>query len=347
MNDNLIQDDLPRPTRQVMGALALVLCIMVSAYWIDILLRTYSEDQNISTFQKNNYTIIISIVENLVAGSVAAVMLALSYRWITLSIDAKDRITEIKAHNIRERLLVNAQKTINYIFMGNTATFVSTSVLPILKDARETSIDRGIEIHIIDPMEIAVIGQYVNFKNDTPPKPILSPLGRFPVWGEKREERKPESSHDVLVKLLTAIYLSAYASTSATLKVELYLRKSFTPFRADITESEAVLTQESAKESAVSFSKHVHFYSWYNKEVQSQRMQSKKIAFSDVRNALLSSNLAEPGNKQEKNYKHHIELVITILNNYFNKTQPGYKLDFNESTINATAAALIKPNHGY
>jgi hypothetical protein len=287
--------DLPSSSRHRSYFLWIVIAISVALYGVDWQLVVAMELPDASAALKQHGQIIRSILENFIAGAIAAILLAFLYRTIVNLIDPADRVIEIERGGITARLIRNATRTRSYTFIGNTASFVSTVILPTLVDsARSSGQARKITLFLLDPTRQEAVLGYANYKDGARrahSKVADQSLGR---WVSPGITKGVESEEVVIAKVLAAIYYAAYAALPAGMEVTVYLRASFTPFRADISDSEAVLTQESASESAVAFSSSGHFYSWYEKEADAQRGQSTPLDLTKRQAELRALLLAAP-----------------------------------------------------
>lgn len=233
-------------------------------------------------------SLLAAISDNVIAGMVAAFILAVLYRTIVQWVDPRDRVVEVRADEITRRLLRNADHTRSYTFVGNTATFVASSIIPLLcATSRKTGRSQAVRVFVINPLMDEVIDAYVlgKFRGMIAASKVASE--ETASWVRPvPNSRASETPAAAKAKIISCLYLCAYAARHAGMSVELYLRGAFTPFRADITDREVILTQESPTEPAVAFSADGVFYGWYQKEVESlvgqclrvDLMGSKEIA---------------------------------------------------------------------
>lgn len=345
MSQPLIQDDLPVNTRHVFIAFFVVLFLSLIFYWCDM--KAISELQNELTKNSNQETdfsrtlsIIRSVLENLIAGAWAALILALSFRWIVALIDPRDRVIEIPAGGIGARLRDNAKKTQRYTFLGNTATFVSATILPTLVDAAQLSgTPCKIDLYIIDPMDSLSVSSYASFKTQVSQARSAVANQTISRWVHPIFPTHIETDENVLSKLLAAIYLAAYTSVQSGIELRVHLRRSFTPFRADMVDSEVVLTQESANEPGVAFSHRGVFYGWYHKEAAAQLTQATTIDFSGNRVHLINLALAHPSDPINK-----IKSSISAIVQYFPYLS---SLAIIPNIIDSAANRVANPRHSY
>jgi hypothetical protein len=340
MTQDLLQNDLPARHIHVVIAVSLVSLVCMFLYWCDLRIAQAIDEDQIGKEWKQHATITRAVLENLIAGAVAAILLALTYRWIVAFIDPRDRVIEVSPSNITNRLLRNAQRTRDYIFIGNTATFVSAAVLPVLSDSiRTTGHPRSVTLVLIDLMDSDAVASYSAFKLSglqTASKVADQHLAR---WVPPLNKPEGETSEQIVSKVLAAIYLAAFSSLQSGMVVSVYLRRSFTPFRADMTDSEVVLTQESASESAVAFSSSGHFYGWYHKEADAQRMQGEKIDIAGEREKLRQLLLVHPSSELVE-----IKRALAAVANHFSHLRP---LATNGQIIDLAADRVARPNHAY
>lgn len=339
-NQELLSNEMPNGQRRVVVAVMAIFFLCLGLYWLDLHVSAFADNEENPAQLRQHAGIVKAVLENLIAGSIAAILLALTFKWIVALVDPKDRVIEVSPSNITPRLLRNARRTSNYVFIGNTATFVSAAVLPVLSDAvRTTGIPRSITLILIDPMDKEALQSYSEFKlraAQTASKVADQDLAR---WVPPIATPKGESSEEISAKVLAAIYLGAFASLQSGMEVSIHLRKSFTPFRADMTNSEVVLTQESASESAVAFSSEGHFYGWYHKEADAQSMQSTKIDIAGEREQLRKLGLMHPSASKEE-----IKKSIVALANHFDHLK---ELAVNQDVINQATKNVTRPTHAY
>lgn len=287
------KDDLPQSRNHRIVFVAAVTAICVLLFIADYALMT-SVDGSTPAPIKQYVSIINSVIENLIAGAIAAVLLALTYQWIVDWIDPGDRVIEVPPSEITDRLLRNANSTRSYIFIGNTASFVSSSVLPILAEsARNSGHPKAITLFLIDPTDESAVNAYVGYRARVSKGSHKVADSELAMW-LLPQDQKVETPDDVTAKILATIYIAAYVALFPGISISIFLRRSFTPFRADISDAEVVLTQESAAEAAVAFSARGHFYGWYQKEADAQKGQSAVFNFTGSRESLRGLNLAHP-----------------------------------------------------
>lgn len=340
MSKDLLPNELPDRQLHVVLTVLVVGIFCAILYWVDLRLAESLDANQISKEWKFHATVIRSVLENLIAGAVAAIVLALTFRWIVAYIDPRDRVIEISPGNITSRLLKNAVLTRDYIFIGNTATFVSAAVLPVLCDSvRTTGHPRSVTLVLLDLMDKESVERYSAFKlgaSQTASKVADQHLAR---WVPPLNAPIGESSEEIMAKVLSAIYFAAYSCLQSGMTVSVYLRKSFTPFRADMTDAEVVLTHESASESAVAFSSNGHFYGWYHKEADAQRMQGTKIDINGDREELRQLLLTNPSSARDD-----IKRAIVALVQHYAHLTP---LASNTEVIDLAEKKVAHPSHTY
>jgi hypothetical protein len=246
-------DALPQSRNHRVVFVMAVIAICVILYITNYALATVINESTTVPL-KQHLSIIRSVIENLIAGAVAAVLLALTYRWIVDWIDPGDRVIEVPPSDITNRLLRNARNTRGYVFIGNTASFVSSSVLPILAEsARHSGQPKLVTLFLIDPTDASAVNAYVGYRARALKGSHKVADSELAVWFPP-QDKKAETPDEVIAKILATVYLAAYVALYPGMNISVCFRRSFTPFRADISDQEAVLTQESAAEAAVAFS---------------------------------------------------------------------------------------------
>ncbi len=309
---SLPTDDLPQSKNHRNWFIAVVVLTCVALYWLDGIVTSSIEGS--SENWRQQVSILKSIIENFIAGAIAIVLLALTYRWIVDWLDPGDRVIEVPPTEITERLIRNARRTRNYVFMGNTASFVSSAVLPILvESARTSGQPKVIRLFLIDPTDSVAVEAYVGHRDRVANGTYRVADHEQATWFLPQEKKVP-TAEEVKAKVLATIYVAAYMSRFPGMEISIYLRRSFTPFRADISDSEAVLTQESIAEAAVAFVARGHFYGWYHKEADAQKGQCVHFDFTSTRDTLRRLDLVHPTDSKEKLVASIQGLLLTLSN---------------------------------
>lgn len=342
MNGEVVSDDLPKRQRHLGIAVGIVLMFIVGCIALDIWLINYVAELSKADGKNvwiTRLEVLRSILEDLVASALAVLLLGLMYRMVVAWIDPGDRVEEVTASQITARLLQNARKSQRYVFVGNTATFVTTAVLPVLSDsARTESRVRTIELYVIDPIDTVTISAYRNYIDWVAQQGSKVSDATLAMWVRPSTEIASNPKHEVVGKILAAIYLTACSICMQGLSGSIYLRRTFTPFRIDLSDKEAVLTQESASEAAVAFSARGHFYSWYRKEcdaLQTQCVHLDMAARRDEMRQILVHPLAG---------KVEVRKALTELLELFAHLRP---LLGEPQALSDAAARISRPSHSY
>jgi hypothetical protein len=223
--------DLPANRRHLFVFVALIGALSIALYWVDLQVAKALESPDLTAIWKPHASIIRAILENLIAGAIAAILLALTYRWVVALIDPADRVIEVAPGAITERLLKNASRTRSYTFIGNTASFVSAAVLPVIVDsARSSGLPKSVSLFLVDPTDTRAVASYVGYKDR-----VIRAASRvadqgLAMWVPPAADRPTEMPDNVVAKVLAAIYLAAFAALPSGVSVAVYLRRSITRF---------------------------------------------------------------------------------------------------------------------
>lgn len=333
-----LDNELPKSRKHVWVALLVVAALVAILYVCDLKLTEYLEAHKDGALGLHG-PIIRSVLENMMAGATAAFVLAVGYRWIIQTVDPADRVMEVSPERISERLRGNARRTARYTFIGNTATFVSATILPILcSRAQKTGQTIAVKMYIIDPRDVGVIDAYLRHKDRVRLARSRIADSELAAWTRPISDEPAETVSQAKAKLFSCLYLCAYAAKSSGIAIDVYLRKSFTPFRADISDREAILTQESASESAVAFSARGHFYGWYHKEAEALEQQCAEIRLSSDKE-LSEVVLAHPSESRQAVQESFQKLIYSVLG--------GYKFDLDAEVEKIAINRIIRPTHSY
>ena len=342
---NPFDEQMPSRKKHVVAATLMIAALCIVLFLVNVIIsgeiaREISVPPVGDSGWSRSLSIVKSVIENLIAGAIAALLLAMMFRTIVNFIDPRDRVIEISSGDITKRLKSNARNTQRYTFIGNTATFVTASVLPILVDlARLTNRPRQIDLFILDPINKPAVESYSAFKKQIANANSVVSDQRDAQWVQPSTMNHIDTEAKVLGKLVAAIYLAAFASLQTSMEVRIFLRRSFTPFRTDMTDKEVVLTQESTKEGAVAFSSLGDFYSWYHKEAVAQQNQAVSIEFAASRAELLKISLPHPTGD-----KHKRRIALVELLDLFAHLKPlTYRID----VVSYAVDRITKPTHSY
>ena len=329
-----LDSDLPKGRNQLPVVVVLLLVFVVILYLADYWL---TDAGGLGSTRPGLLT--RSILENTIAGAFAAIVLALSYRWAVRLVEPGDRVIEIRPGSISDRLKSNARLSSRYGFIGNTATFVTAAILPILcARSQRSGQSVFVRIFIIDPRDPGVVTAYVRHKSRVSVSSSKIADYDLASWTRPSVDSASESFDIALAKLYACLYLCAYASKSSGVEISVHLRKSFTPFRADISDREVILTQESASEAAVAFSSDGHFYGWYDKETEALLQQCTPVVLTG--NAEVERmHLAHPSSPRTE-----IEDAFDTL---FSTALKDLNLVISAGVRRAAIDRIIIPRHSY
>lgn len=333
-----LDSDLPKNQKHIwFTAIALTIFVII-LFAIDVRLV------HILSPEKKGFTdiqgpILKSALESMMAGLFAAFILAVTYRWVIASIDPGDRVIEVKPEDITERLIKNAKASSRYIFIGNTATFVSACILPIFcARAQKSRTTKDLKFFIIDPRNDDVLNAYIEHKDRVRfARSRVADLDNA-MWVPPIDEAPGETILQARAKLYACIYLCAFASRSSGIKIDLYLRRSFTPFRADVSDREAILTQESKSEAAVAFSARGNFYGWYYQESEALLGQCEEIKLSSD-SKIKFVNLVPPSSTKEE--------ILTSLKALINAAPVTPNFTLSDDMYNEAVNRIRRPSHSY
>lgn len=336
---------MPSRSRQVVAAVIAVAAFCTLLFFINIFVaKEIAKEVAIPPAGESDWSrglvTVKSVIDSLIAAAIAALLLSFIFKLIVNLIDPQDRVLEIAPSDITARLQENARNTQSYIFIGNTATFVTASIIPILVDiAQLTNFRRSVELFILDPMSDQAVKSYISHK-----KRVAIAISEIfdqksTRWIQQMEVGKVDDEDQVAGKLVAAIYFSAFASLQTSMEMRVFLRASFTSFGVDMSDKEVVLTQESTDEAAVAFSARGEFYKWYKKEAFSQQGQAVCIDFSRMRNELKNLSLPHPSCRPEI-IRSSLICLLRLFPYLSSLSERQYVLDY--------AVARIKsPTHSY
>lgn len=335
-----VHDGLPANRRLLRLFILFAVVAVFILYWLDLQLSHWLSAKTVSLVLQRHGPIVRSILENLIAGAIGAILLALGSRWVISVFDPRDRVIEVPPASITSRLIKNAEGTRTYTFLGNTASFVTAAILPILVDsARRSGHPRTVRLFLMDPTADSAIAAYVGYRDRVARALSIDADRELARWISPQREVHGERAENIAAKVVAAVYLAAYASTHAGVDATVYLRSSFTPSRVDMSDREVVLTQEARHESAVAFSSDGHFYGWFQKQADAEREQAIALELSTRREALRGLSLPGPSGSREE-----VRSAIHGVLSLFDHLQP---LAAQTSVVSKAAEYIVRPRHPY
>jgi hypothetical protein len=187
----------------------------------------------------------------------------------------EDNISEtfIQPFEIDECLRAGAINTREWYYLGHTGRYIRSQILPFInKDSLAKNEYKKIKVIILDPLNDNLCGFYATYRNDS--RSIHITKNR---WSSERVR------NDLIATVLCMIELH---QANSMLEVDVGFLNNVSLFRADISSSMALITQEDNQEPGIRYSSDSHFYRCYRRELELAWRQSQVLRILDVHTPL-------------------------------------------------------------
>ncbi|WP_226633919.1 hypothetical protein [Novosphingobium profundi] len=218
-----------------------------------------------------------SIVDNLAAGLVVAMVSSLLLWLISPKAHFEEDIAALQPWNIHELLHAPLADTKNYWFRGRSGRFIRTAVMPALDAAgRRESVTRTLHMILPNPADTSMLADYAHY--------------RASLQGAKGQWDASRIQNEILATIISA---AKRANTNHFFEVEIYLKSDFALFRLDMSDDRLVLTREDPKWPGIVCSSRSKFYASYHEEFRNEanRAVSIDLSLATVPTSLQSSDV--------------------------------------------------------
>lgn len=205
-----------------------------------------------------------SIVDNLAAGLVVAMVSSLLLWLISPKALFEEDISAVQPWNIHELLQTPLAETKSYWFRGRSGRFMRSAVMPALDAAgRRDSVLRTLHMLLPDPEDAAMLADYAHYRG--------SLQGAQGTWNGARIQNEI---------LATIIVAARRANLNHFFDVAVYLKSDFALFRLDMSDDHLVMTREDPKWPGIVCSSRSKFYASYHEEFRNEARRAKPIDLS-------------------------------------------------------------------
>jgi hypothetical protein len=202
-----------------------------------------------------------SIVDNLAAGLVVAMVSSLLLWLISPEAHFEEDIAAIQPWNIHELLQTPLADTKNYWFRGRSARFMRSEVMPALDAAgRRESVLRTLHMLLPDPTETLMLADYAHYRGS-----LQDVKG---IWNAARIQ------NEILATIISA---ARRANTNHFFDVKIHLKSDFALFRLDMSDDRLIMTREDPKWPGIVCSSRSKFYASYHEEFRNEASRAKSL----------------------------------------------------------------------
>lgn len=205
-----------------------------------------------------------SIVDNLAAGLVVAMVGSLLLWLISPKAHFEEDLASVQPWNIHELLQTPLADTKSYWFRGRSGRFMRSAVMPALDAAgRRESVLRTLHMLLPDPADTQMLADYAHYRG--------SLQGAKGTWNESRIK------NEILATLIAA---ARRANANHFFEVAVYLKSDFALFRLDMSDDRLVMTREDPKWPGIACSSRSKFYASYHEEFRNEASRAKSVDLS-------------------------------------------------------------------
>src|SRR5262249_35593561 len=160
-------------------------------------------------------------------------------------------VSVTRSQDIGERMKLLPLNTSQYVFWGRSGSFFRAyPLLELDRQAREERKTIDIEVLLPDPADQKLVESYTA---------IVKSLGETPA--------KDSFLLNVLVTSLACAIISA---NNRLIRIRIFYSRFLPAFRVDISEKDAILTQDDPKKAALFFEPRSEFYEMFKSTVRSE-----------------------------------------------------------------------------
>lgn len=205
-----------------------------------------------------------SIVDNLAAGLVVAMVSSLLLWLISPKALFEEDIAAVQPWNIHELLQTPLPETKSYWFRGRSGRFMRSAVMPALDAAgRRDSVLRTLHMLLPDPEDTTMLADYAHYRG--------SLQGAQGTWNPARIQ------NEIIATIIAA---ARRANNNHFFDVAVHLKSDFALFRLDMSDEHLVMTREDPKWPGIVCSSRSKFYASYHEEFRNEASRAKPIDLS-------------------------------------------------------------------
>ncbi len=223
--------------------------------------------------------VVRSLFDSLMATILVTTSVTLAINWFKPPVNQDNSEVFIQSFEIDQYLRKGASDTREWFYLGHTARYIRSQILPFVnQDSLAKNENKVIKVIILNPYDEELCEFYATYRNHS---------RSISVTNEKWSKEKVRD--DLIATVLCMIELQ---QANSMLQVDAGFQNSVSLFRADISSSMTLITQEDNQEPAIRYSSDSHFYRNYRRELDLAWRQSIQLKISEVKTPL---NLNDSG----------------------------------------------------
>lgn len=207
-----------------------------------------------------------SLLDKIFISLLVAVFIGLFIFYIEIP-ESEKKHSIIEPNRLNELFPKSRMETDFWYFSGGTGRFTRAETIPeISKISQARNEHRTIKILLIDPRDSALCKSYASFR-----KSLKS----------NKESKTDWSESYVRNEIIATICCSAiYKNLNPLLEISIYLKKTFSTLRIDLSKPFAIVTKEDKKEPALLIPEDTFLYRTYKEEILQTAKQFESVDLS-------------------------------------------------------------------
>lgn len=167
----------------------------------------------------------------------------------------------IAPNRLKEIFLKNQLTTDFWYFSGGTGRYIRSTVIPaISKISKSQNEHRTIKVLLLDPMDDKLCLNYANYRNNL---------------NSSKNEWNINYVRNQIIS--TICYSVIYKNSNQMLDVSVFLKKTFSTLRLDLSKENCVVTKEDQKELALVIPDDTFLYRTYKEEILQFAKQCEEL----------------------------------------------------------------------
>ncbi|ABQ07374.1 hypothetical protein [Flavobacterium johnsoniae] len=201
-----------------------------------------------------------NILDNLTTSLFVSVFIGLFLFYI--EVPSSEKKHEIIAPNrLNEIFSKNQLNTDFWYFSGGAGRYTRAETIPkISKNSKVQNEHKTIKILLIDPMDDKLCKSYANFRNS--------------LNSSKNEWNLNYVRNEIIATICNAVI---HKSLNQMLEVDIFLKKTFSTLRIDLSKNNCVVTKEDKKEFALLIPNDTFLYKTYKEEILQVAKQCEEL----------------------------------------------------------------------
>ncbi|MEL0651530.1 hypothetical protein V6246_08860 [Algibacter sp. TI.3.09] len=244
----------------------IIYCILII---IALLSSKYFINNHLLCPHNETAKVLTMIIDKIITSLIVSIIIGIFLFKIEVP-DEESKLEIIEPIRISDSFEIGRKKSTFWYFSGGAGRYTRNVTIPKLaKKAGKSNSTINLKICIIDYENDDACKNYVNFKNS-----LNSNINSDFTWTEDFLKSQ------ILATIFNAII---YKSMYNLIKIDIFLKKTYTTTRIDINDFNCIITKEDKRDFAISSTKDAFLYKTFKEEITQIGNQSKKIEIEQVK----------------------------------------------------------------